>query len=657
MSDLLAFTVLGLSAAAVYAIAAGGLVLTYATSGIFNFAHGAIGMLAAFTYWQLRYGWGWPAPLAALVVIGVLAPAFGALLERVVFRGLETAAEVTKVVVSVGVLVACVGLAFWCWPSEARPFPPFFGGTVVDLGPVNVTGHQLLTLVVAVVVAVGLRLALHRLRGGVAMRAVVDHRELLRLCGGRPDRSSMLGWALGSALAAVAGILVAPVLQLSVIPLTLLVVNAYAAAVIGRLRSLPLTFVGAVVVGVAEAYAIGYLPTDVRWLGGVRPAVPVIVLFVALLVLPHARLRPSGARRRAWVPAPSPVAALAAGAVLVAAAVALGGVLSPSDSLLVGRGLGLAIVGLSLVPLVGWAGQLSLCQMSFAAVGALVMAHAGADGRAGGLVLAFLVAGAVGAVVALPAIRLSGIYLALATAAFAVLLDRWVFTIPSVGVLGRRVPLFESGTVTVGRLDLPGVSFESERAQLVLLALVFALLALVVVVLRRGPLGRVLLAVQDSPAACATLGLRLTLTKLGVFALSAGIAGVGGALLGGLAGSVSAQTFGFFESLPVLLMTAVGGIGAVSGALVGGLGLVVFSLFGRLSGAFDPLVVLLPGVAAAGLARDPRGVVAWVVARWRELGGAAVWDGAARAADDPLALDALLAAGAPALERAVGEVS
>ena len=82
MDTFLQYTILGLVTGGVYGIAASGLVVTYTTSGIFNFAHGAVAMLAAFTYWQLRFGWGWPAPIALLVVLGVLAPLLGAAAVR-----------------------------------------------------------------------------------------------------------------------------------------------------------------------------------------------------------------------------------------------------------------------------------------------------------------------------------------------------------------------------------------------------------------------------------------------------------------------------------------------------------------------------------------------------------------------------------------------
>ncbi len=104
MEEFLRFTIFGLVTTAIYAVAASGLVVTYTTSGIFNFAHGAFGMMAAFVYWQMRFEWGWSAPIALFVMLGIIAPLFGATIERVIFRGLQDVSEVTKLVVSVSLL-------------------------------------------------------------------------------------------------------------------------------------------------------------------------------------------------------------------------------------------------------------------------------------------------------------------------------------------------------------------------------------------------------------------------------------------------------------------------------------------------------------------------------------------------------------------------
>ena len=290
MTDFLAFTIVGIVTGAIYAVAASGLVVTYTTSGVFNIAHGAVGMLMAFVYWQVRYDWGWPAPISLVFVILVVAPLFGVLVDRTLARNLEKASLVSRLVVTIGLLLILMGLAINVWPPEGRRIDGFFGPGGLDLGPILVTWHELTTVVIAAAVALGLRLIMFRTRAGVTMRAVVDHRGLATLVGARPARSSMLSWALGSSLAALAGILLAPVLQLNVQALTLLVVNAYAAAMVGRLRSVPLTFVGALVLGLAESYAVGYLPSDGIF-ANVRLAIPTLMLFIVLLLLPEVRLR------------------------------------------------------------------------------------------------------------------------------------------------------------------------------------------------------------------------------------------------------------------------------------------------------------------------------------------------------------------------------
>ena len=120
MEKFLIFTIVGLSLSAIYAVISSGLVLTYATTGIFNFAHGAIGMLAAFAYWQVRFEWGWPTPVALAFVLFVLAPAFGLFLERVIMRGLVGTSEATKLVVSISLLIGMIGIANLLWePGRA----------------------------------------------------------------------------------------------------------------------------------------------------------------------------------------------------------------------------------------------------------------------------------------------------------------------------------------------------------------------------------------------------------------------------------------------------------------------------------------------------------------------------------------------------------
>jgi branched-chain amino acid transport system permease protein len=615
VEKLLVFTIVGLSLAAIYSVIASGLVLTYTTTGIFNFAHGAIGMLAAFAYWQLRFDWEWPAPVALLVVLGVLAPAFGLLLERVIMRGLVGTTEATKLVVSISLLVGMIGFANIVWePGVARPMRPFFQGDKLDLGVTTITYHQATTIVVAILVAIGLRFLLFRTRIGVAMRANVDDRSLAMLNGARPDRVALYSWAVGSSLAAVGGILIAPNIALDPASLSLIIVNAYAAAIFGRLRSLPLTFLGAVVIGLIEGYLVGgyleeYLPGD-QYFVGLRPAVSVLILFLVLLAIPNPRLRTHG-RLREFFPAPSMNGALLFAGLVLAGGVVMATTLNEIDAITYGQIFAIGIIALSLVPLVGLAGQISLAQLSFAGIGAIVVGHHGAGGDPLGVLLAVVVTAAVGALVALPVLRLSGIYLALATAAFGVALDRWIFNLPDLDIGPVHISLFTTvGTVDVDPLKLFGYSFDTPARQLMLANVGFVLIAMLVVSVRRSGFGRRLLAIRDSEAACATFGMSLVGTRLAVFTLSAAIAGFGGAIYAIQLDSINPTQFNLVTGLPIFMLVVIGGAGLVGGALFAGASLNGFlPLVATLGSFWSKLTGVMPGLAGIGLGRNPSGAV------------------------------------------------
>ncbi|MCA1833380.1 MAG: ABC transporter permease [Actinomycetota bacterium] len=611
MGEFLSFTIAGIVTGSVYSVAATGLVVTYTTSGIFNIAHGGIGMLMAFLYWQLRVGWHWPAPLAMILVVFVLAPLFGAGLERGVIRGLRGASVATSLVITVAIMVFLVGVANILWdPTVARELPGFFEPSGVQLGGILVTWHEIITVLAGGVVAAFLYALLSRTRVGIAMRAVVDDRNLLAMNGAQPNRVSMLSWAIGASLASIAGILLAPVLQMNVLILTLLVVNAYAAAMVGRLSSLPMTFVGGFTLGLIEAYVIGYINLSGPLLG-LREALPTLFLFVALLTLPEARLRTARLAGAVGPRLPTYRKAFAGFGVLIAVTVIVSGMLQPADISRTALGLAYGLIMLSLIPLVGFAGQVSLCQMTFAGLGAFAMARMGADGNLIGIVAALVLAGAVGAIVALPSLRLQGLYLALSTMAFAVLMDKMVFS--NEHVFGNL------GALNIPRLDLLGVSFDGERAYMILLSIMFGVFGTIVIAIRRGRFGRRLAAMRDSQVACATLGLSLARTKLTVFMISAAMAGVAGALYGGLAGSAGGVDFLMFQSLPVILLAVVGGITTVFGSLIGG---VLYALLLYMQSKFpalNGLVFMIVGAGALSLGRNPNGLSFFITQQVRRV--------------------------------------
>ena len=326
-----------------------------------------------------------------------------------------------------------IGVAQWVWPPGGQPH----GEAVLrarqdlDLGPTVITYHQLITIGVAILVAIGLRLLLYRTRIGRG-HAGGRRRSGAGPAQRRPDRrrgSQPAGRsARRSPPSAASSSCRRPA---SARPtLSLLIVNAYAAAVFGRLRSLPMTFVGAIILGCMDGYLIGYLPVEPVPAGPAAgrsgdPAVRRAAGHAQQAACAATSAPVSTSRRRparAW--SCSPVLRFAFGVVLATT-------LSRPDLSTYAKIFVVGIVALSLVPLVGFAGQISLCQLSFAGIGAVVMAHLGAGGNPMGAACGrWSSARLVGALVALPALRLSGIYLALATAAFAVVLDRWIFNLP-----------------------------------------------------------------------------------------------------------------------------------------------------------------------------------------------------------------------------------
>tara|TARA_A100000164_G_scaffold374925_1_gene408910 strand:- start:14569 stop:17034 length:2466 start_codon:yes stop_codon:yes gene_type:complete len=723
MTELITFTVVGLAIGSIYSIASVGLVVTYTTSGIFNFAHGAIGMFAAFIYWQLRWdsAWGgeWPAPIAIAFVLLVVSPALGVLLQAIVMKGLEGTSETTKLVIPIAVMLAFIGITNWIWQDfESRIPEPFFGrDSKWELGDAFVTTHQTIVVIVAIGLAVILKILLTNTRIGITMRAVVDNQELVRLNGSNPNASALLSWIIGSVLAGLAGILISPLLgSLNVLALTLLVVNAYAAAIFGRLKNLPLTFAGGIAIGLAVSYWNWVSGTGRKWpwLSELRATIPVVILFAILILLPQERLRGGAIKKyREVFRTPTIKSALIWSAIFVCIVIGLTPMLETKWEFSLSKGLGFSIIALSMVLLTGYAGEINLAPLAFAGIGALsayqfdvgTTVETGAgfatlatclallfsylilsgfgfrkrrlwltslpiavvtlifitffDGTTGsgiasreslsfsGLIVATLISGIVGALVALPALRLRGLYLGLATFAFAIFVDKMIYKqrqtlsldIPFFGD-GEDITfnIFNNGALNMPRPELFGINFKDQQSSmLVLLSVCFSLIALMLVLLKNSSYGRQLSAMKDSPAASATLGLNMLRLKLSVFTLAASIAGFGGALHASNLRAIQEDApFTVFEGLGLFMLTVVGGIGYISGALIGGIlygtaFLVMGDFWAKLGSDWESLdwfftfihdffLFLGPAVAGIGLGRKPNGIASQIFDGFKVLG-------------------------------------
>jgi ABC-type branched-subunit amino acid transport system ATPase component/branched-subunit amino acid ABC-type transport system permease component len=554
LAEFLPFIVIGLSVGSIYGLAATGLVLTYKTSGIFNFAYGALASVSVFVFYELHDVQGWPWPLAGGLCVLVVGPVMGYLLE-LLSRQLAAADRTLQIGAMVGLIVWIVSITGIMFSSTSGVFPSFLPTTTVRLLNVNVEWEQIIVAVVGFAAAGALYAFLHFTRRGIALRAVVDDPDLLSVTGTSSVGVRRLAWMIGSSFAALSGLLIAPNLQLSALALTLLVVQAFSAAAIGYFTNLPLAYAGGLLTGIAGALATKYV-VNVPWLIGFPSSLPFVVLFIVLLVTPRGKLvvRSFVAARRIPPSWHAPVRArLYSGLVFLALLCAVpwlvGTNLASYTSALI-----LVILILSLGLLLRTSRQVSLCQYGFAAIGAAAMAHFTSAGIPWllALLLAALVVVPVGAFIAIPAIRLSGVFLALATLGFGILLEQMVYT------MGWMFGPSSNGLPTT-RPDLSVGGFQlgsDEGMYFVVLAFV-VVAAVAIAVLTETRLGKLLRALGDSPVALDTYGVNVNVIRVVVFCISAFIAAVAGALTASVDTYAIGSNFPSFGSLTLVTIVIV----------------------------------------------------------------------------------------------------
>ena len=529
MQDFLPFIVIGIATGAVYGLAGVGLVLAYKTSGIFNLAYGAIAALTVFVFYWLHDEHGWPWGLAAAVCVLVIGPAEGLLME-LLGRALERVGATLKVVATVGLLLIVLGVGELWYGNNEVNFPPFLPTSTVPILGVNIGWDQITVAIISIIATAVLYWFFRSVRMGYAMRGVVDNPDLLSMTGENPIRVRRWAWIISMTFCSMAGLLLAPGLSLNAVIISTLVVYAFGAAAIGGFSSLPLTFLGGLLVGIAGSLATKY-SGSITWLSGLPPAIPFIVLFLALCVTPKAKL----AERRVVTTLPVKKPWYAPWRVR-GMTFAIGFVVLCLIPNLVGDHLAIwasfladAILLLSLGLLVRVSGQISLCHLAFAAVGAASFAHFTDSFHLPwllALLLAMLVALPVGAIVAIPAIRLSGLFLALATLGFGILLQYLFYS------TNLMFGLTTSG-IPAPRPDVSifGLSLASDKGFYYVLLVAAVLSTAVIMVIQRSRLGRLLGALADSPLALETQGATTNVIKVLVFCLSAGFASLAGALI------------------------------------------------------------------------------------------------------------------------------
>lgn len=632
MVDVLEYAVRGIPMGCVFALMAIGIVLTYKTSGVLNLAFGAQAYVSAALYFKLREssGLAWPALPAFIVAVLIAAPALGWFLDRALYRHLRTSPPVAKLVVSLGLLVAIpqiVRLDFLLG-SQARLNPPgLLESVTYRLGTLDVSTNEVVTIVAAVLSWLGLTVLFRRTNLGLQMRAVVESPRMTQLAAVDADRVGSVAWMLSSFFAGLAGVLVAPIFsQLTDIDFFGLLIAALAAAVFARLVSIPMAFAGGLLLGVSQALANGLLPSGTDWSASIRGILPFAALFLLLLFWPGLRDRPETTDPLGSVdpPPPSPVAAsrprwltlTTRGLAVASLALLTVATLFALDDAWLGyatKGVILAVIFLSITVVVGFAGQISLCQAAFAAVGAFTTAQLATN--AGMSVLLAMCIGAgvsalLGALISLPALRLGGIYLALATLAFAVMFEQVLVPLEAISGPTKQMK--------VPRPLLLGINFTDDRSFLLLCVVLLAIVAGIVLLIRSGTTGRYLAAMRSSETGTASLGISTGKLKMMAFVISAAIAGFGGGLM-----AVSEQQMGrttyqanftFFVGLVWVVLVITMGARTVPGAITAGLAFVLFrqvlvSLFQVPEAIATSVSWILFGLGALTYAKHPEGIL------------------------------------------------
>jgi ABC-type branched-subunit amino acid transport system ATPase component/branched-subunit amino acid ABC-type transport system permease component len=588
MTQYLVFLLLGLSNGAVFAALALGLVLTFRSSGVINFATGSIALVAAYVYAYLRQGqlfsllpgtsptfsvghvFGlWSAMALALLVSGII----GLLLHLLVFRPLRSAPPVARVVASLGVSVVITSSLVARLGTAGPLIKPIFPSGSWTIFGVRVSTDRFYLAATIVGIALVLTILFRYTRFGLATRAAAESEKGAYVSGFSPDAIAAGNWILSSMVAGVAGILIAPISQVGPATYTLFIVPALAAAIIGGFtRLMPAVFAG-LAIGMLQSEST-YLQAKFSWLPstGMAELVPLVLVLIVLVV--RAKPLPSrGATAvRALGRAPRPrdlrVTPVVFAAVGVAGLFALQG--SWRSALI--TSLIFAVIGLSLVVVTGYAGQVSLAQLTIAGASGFLLGPLA--GRAGipfpiAPLLAALGAAAIGVIIGLPALRVRGLTLAVVTLTMAYTLSAIWFNnidlVPGDGVKIKTPRIFGYDLgIGTGTTSFP-------RSRFGLLCLVtLVLVALGVARLRISRLGSQMLAVRANERSAAAAGIHVTRVKIAAFAIASFVAGIGGTLLAYRQESVIGTSYTALGGLALFTTVYLAGITSVSGGILAG---------------------------------------------------------------------------------------
>jgi len=563
MLTLFILIVLGLAAGSAYSLTAFGMILVYRGSGVVNFASGAIATVGTFVFYDLADTRGTPWPVAMLVGV-LVSGALGAATHLLIMKPMRKTSQLTRTIATLGVFVATnAALVMW-EPGALLNVKSFYpSGSWQPVKGLVLGGDQITVFVVTVVAAYVLSFLWKRTTFGLRTSAVAENQRSSAALGISPDVIAAVNWFVGCGLAGLAGIMLAPILGLQIATITSLLFPSLTAALAGRMdRFLP-ALLGGLAIGIGQAVVTNYYPSS--------PGLTVIVPFAGIVLLMIVRGR--GIPDRGHIRDRLPL--VGTGRVrLVPLLVGVGVLLfliwglNQDYAGAMITTMAMAIVLLSVVVVTGYGGQISLCQFALAGLGVFIAGRLTAGLHVPlflSILVAVIAAMVAGLVVGIPALRSRGVSLAVLTLGFAVVLEEEVFNNSSlVSMFGDTV-----GPIKIFGLDLDATLYPMRYATFA--AVIFVLLAILVAKIRRGALGRRLMAVRGSERAAAALGINVYAAKLFAFSLAAGIAAIGGMVLAFQQSSlVYSSSYPYEQSINTLVYAVIGGLGFLVGPVLAG---------------------------------------------------------------------------------------
>jgi branched-chain amino acid transport system permease protein len=618
----------GVITGAIYALLAVGYSLIFSVSGVLNLAQGAFVAFGALVMYAFTHNAGLPVPVAFVASLAVVCAAVG-IIEWTVIRPAVTQISHSNLLMMMGgLLTAFEGAAFLIWGSTPISMDQFSGSKPVTVGGLSIPTQGFWVIGAMLAAVAALSLVLMRTRLGRGLRATSENITAARLMGVPVDRMILLSFVAAAALGVIGGAVIAPLTSLDYSSMATYTNEGLIAVSLGGLGSVYGAAAGGLVLGIVEAVVSGYVSSLFS------TTISLIILIAIIFFRPQGLLGRSRGRRmdvaertvgRVYAPPRLPRRVLLSGSVVVVAVMAFLPDIIPSGDMRAVNITGifcLTIIGLDLLS--GIAGQVSLGQAGFMAIGGYMTAVLTTHYQVPTLLA--LLAGCGGSVLAAVVLglvcgRLRGMYLAIITLAFGILIEGLAN--------GLSITGGPSGIGGIPPLTVGSFQFDTDNSFFYLIWIVVGVALVLSVNLVRSNRGRILRAMHGDQVGARSLGLRVTRAKVVVFAISACLASIAGSLYADYFRYLSPDQVGSAESLQLITMLVIGGMGTLFGPLIG------VALLTYLPIAFQPLAnysMLVTGVLLvaflrylpAGLWGGALEIATRGLARWSRRGQPAV---------------------------------